>query len=214
MIDPEVLERINRGILLRTGAFLTDDHFVLTSGRHTTEYLEKALITTEPTFTEGIGDLIAKNFARSRVDLVVSTGYGASVLGHCVARAHPSRPRFIYALKLRHTDGRIEVQVPREYHAFFAEGSRCLIVEDILSTGETVRQLIEAVRSFGVEIVGIGSIWKRRAEIRYKFPILTLINKNSPTYKAAECPMCSKGIPINREFGLGETVEGELASEV
>lgn len=214
MIDPEVLERINRGILLRTGAFLTDDHVVLTSGRHTEEYLEKTLITTEPTFTEGIGDLIAKNFARSRVDLVASTGYTGCVLGHCVARAHPSRPRFIYALKLRHPDGRIEVQIPREYHPFFAEGSRCLVVEDILSTGETVRQLIEAVRGFGVEIVGIGCIWKRRTDLRFKFPVLTLMNKNSPTYKASDCPLCRKGVPINPKFGLGQPVEGPLATEV
>ena len=214
MIDPDVLERINRGILLRTGAFLTDDHFVLSSGRHAEEYLEMALITTEPSFTEGIGDLIAKNFARARVDLVASTGYGASVLGHCVARAHPSRPRFVYALKLRHPHGRIEVRVPREYHPFFAEGSRCLIVEDILSTGETVRRLIDAVRALGVEIVGIGSIWKRRADIRFKYPVLTLINKNSPTYRPAECPMCRRGMRINPNFGLGELAEGELASEV
>ncbi len=214
MIEPEILERINRGILLRTGAFLTNDHIVLSSGRHTEEYLEKGLITTEPSFSEGIGDLIAKNFARARVDLVVSTGYGASILGHCVARTHPSRPRFIYALKLRHPDGRIEVQVPREYHPFFVEGSRCLIVEDILSTGETIRRLIEAVRALGVEVAGIGSIWKRRADLHFRYPVLSLINRDSPTYKAADCPMCRKGMPINREAGLGELAAGELPSEV
>ncbi len=214
MIDPDVLERINRGILLRTGAFLTNDHFVLSSGRHAEEYLAKILITTEPSFTEGIGDLIAKNFGRARVDLVASTGYGASVLGHCVARAHPSRPRFIYGIKLRHPDGRIEVRIPREYHPFFAEGSRCLIVEDILSTGETVRRLIEAVRAMGVEIVGIGSIWKRRADLRFKYPVLSLINKNSPTFRPSECPLCRKGIPINQNFGRGEMAESELAGEV
>ncbi len=214
MIDPDVLERINRGILLRTGAFLTNDHFVLSSGRHAEEYLAKILITTEPSFSEGIGDLIAKNFGRARVDLVASTGYGASVLGHCVARAHPSRPRFVSGMKLRHPVGRIEVPIPREYHPFFAEGSRCLIVEDILSTGETVRRLSEAVRAMGVEIVGIGSIWKRRADIRFKYPVLSLINKNSPTFRPAECPMCRKGIPINPNYGRGDMAESELAGEV
>jgi orotate phosphoribosyltransferase len=214
VIDPEILERINRGILLRTGAFLTNDHIVLSSGRHTEEYLEKGLITTEPSFSEGIGDLIAKNFARARVDLVVSTGYGASILGHCVARAHPSRPRFIYALKLRHADGHIEVHVPRGYHPFFVEGSHCLIVEDILSTGETIRRLIEAVRALGVEVAGIGCIWKRRVELHFRYPVLSLMNRNSPTYQPADCPMCRKGIPINREAGLGEMAPGELPSEV
>jgi orotate phosphoribosyltransferase len=213
VIDPEVLERINRGILLRTGAFLTNDHIVLSSGRHTEEYLEKGLITAEPSFSEGIGDLIAKNFARARVDLVASTGYGASILGHCVARAHPSRPRFIYALKLRHPGGRIEVQVPREYHPFFVDGSQCLIVEDILSTGETVRRLIEAVRALGVEVAGIGSIWRRRADLHFRYPVLSLMSRDSPTYGPADCPMCRRGMPINREAGLGELAAGELPSE-
>ena len=51
-IDQEILERLNRGILQRTGAYRTDDHIVLRSGRHTSEYVAKALVTTEPTFTE------------------------------------------------------------------------------------------------------------------------------------------------------------------
>jgi len=91
-IDEAILERLNRGILLRTGAYKTDDHIVLRSGRHTSEYVAKALVTTEPTFTEGLGDIIATHFSRVPVDLVLTTGYSAGLLGHCVARAHPGRP--------------------------------------------------------------------------------------------------------------------------
>ncbi len=92
-IDPEILERLNRGILQRTGAYRINDHIVLPSGRHTSEYVAKALVTTEPTFTEGLGDIIAEHFSRFQVDLVLTTGYAAGLLGHCVARAPPSRTR-------------------------------------------------------------------------------------------------------------------------
>src|SRR5574337_2063439 len=114
-MEAEILDRINRGIIHRTGAYLTNVHFVLPSGRHAQEYVEKALATTEPAFTEGLGDVIAKHFAEDPVDLVLTTGYGASLLGHCVARAHPLRPRFIYANKQRNESGVSQVALPREF---------------------------------------------------------------------------------------------------
>ena len=67
-MEAEVLERINRGIIMRTGAYLTNDHFLISSGRHAREYVEKRLVTTEPAFTEGLGNIIAQHFAPSPVD--------------------------------------------------------------------------------------------------------------------------------------------------
>jgi orotate phosphoribosyltransferase len=200
-IDQEILERLNRGILQRTGAYRTDAHIVLPSGRHTPEYVDKALVTTEPTFTEGLGDIIAEHFSRFQVDLVLTTGYGAGLLGHCVARAHPSRPRFIFATKVRKPDRRIEVTLPPEYRAFFAEGGRVLIVEDILTTGETVKQLVKLVEGMGGTVVGIGAIWRRSTRVKFKYPLFTVVTRDFPTYAPPECPMCKQGIPINRNIG-------------
>lgn len=200
-MESEILERINRGIILRTGAYLTNDHFVLPSGRHAQEYVEKALATTEPAFTEGLGDVIAKHFADQGVDLVLTTGYGASLLGHCVARAHPLRPRFIYANKQRDGSGASLVSLPREFRQYFAGGApKVLIVEDILTTGETVKALIELVCSLGGKVVGIGTLWRRSRKVKFKFPLFTLVDWEFPTYSPKDCPMCRKGIPINREF--------------
>lgn len=201
MVEQEVLERINRGILLRTGAYLTDDHFILSSGRHSEEYIEKALVTTEPAFTEGLGEVIAKHFVRSQVDLVLTTGYGASILGHCVAKAHPSRPRFLYAIKRKGEKGKTKVALPREFLRFFTEEARVLVVEDILTTGETINQLIRLVESLGGRIVGIGSIWNRDNRIRFRYPLFTLVNRDFPSYMPETCPLCKRGIPINKEYG-------------
>jgi orotate phosphoribosyltransferase len=200
-IDEAILERLNRGILLRTGAYRTDDHIVLRSGRHTSEYVAKALVTTEPTFTEGLGDIIATHFGRSPTDLVLTTGYSAGLLGHCVARAHPGRPRFIFATKERGADGRTEVSLLPEYRAFFTEGGRVLIIEDILTTGETVRELVKLVESMGGQVVGIGAIWRRSIGLKFKYPLFTVVARDVPTFAPEECPMCRQGRPINRALG-------------
>ena len=199
-MEAEILERINRGILLRTGAYLTNDHFVLPSGRHAKEYVEKALATTEPAFTEGLGDVIAKHFAEQPIDLVLTTGYGASLLGHCIARAHPSQPRFVYAIKQRDNGGTSQVSLPREFRQYFAGTPRVLIVEDILTTGETVKGLIDLVKSLSGRVVGIGTLWRRSQRIKFKFPLFTLIDREFPTYAPKDCPMCRKGTPINQEY--------------
>jgi hypothetical protein len=91
-VEAEVREKIHLEILKRTGAYHANDHVLLPSGQHTTEYIEKTLVTTEPSFTEGLGAVIAKHFAQWPIDVVLSTGPGALILSHCVARAHPSRP--------------------------------------------------------------------------------------------------------------------------
>jgi orotate phosphoribosyltransferase len=206
-IDEAILERLNRGILLRTGAYQTDDHIVLRSGRHTSEYVTKALVTTEPTFTEGLGDIIATHFGRSPADLVLTTGYGAGLLGHCVARAHPGRPRFIFATKERNETGRTEVSLLPEYRAFFAEGGRVLIIEDILTTGGTVKELIKLVESMGGQVVGIGAIWRRSTGVKFKYPLFTIVTRDVPTFAPEECPMCRQGRPINRTVGWGGAEE-------
>ena len=95
-MDAEVREKIHLEILKRTGAYHANDHILLPSGQHTSEYIEKTLVTTEASFTEGLGAVIAKHFAQWPIDVVLSTGPGALILSHCVARAHPSRPTLMY----------------------------------------------------------------------------------------------------------------------
>lgn len=202
-ITAEILDRLHRGLLLRTGAYRTGEHLVLRSGRHTAEFVAKTLVTTEPTFTEGLGDLIATHFSRHPIDLVLTTGYGAGLIGHCVARAHPSRPRLIFARKERTAGSEVEVALPQEYRTFFAEGGRVLIVEDILTTGETVRQLIRLVDSMGGQVAGVGAIWRRSASLQFRYPVFTVVSRPVPTYAPADCPMCQRGVPITREIPAG-----------
>lgn len=199
-MDAEVREKIHMEILKRTGAYHANDHIVLASSHHTGEFIEKRLVTTEPSFTEGLGAVIAKHFAQWPVDVVLSTGPAALILSHCVARAHPSRPVLLYGTKST-VARKSKVSLPQEFQRLVRSGTKILIVEDLVSTGTTVKALMELVESLGAHVVGIGALWRRtkKADIAGK-PVFSLVSRDFPTYPPANCPLCKKGIPINQEF--------------
>ena len=199
-LDAQVREKIHLEILKRTGAYHANDHILLPSGHHATEYIDKALVTTEPSFTEGLGAVIAKHFAQWPVDVVLSTGPGALILSHCVARAHPSRPIVVYGAK-GELGGKRRVALPPEFHRLIEKGTKVLIVEDLVSTGSTVKLLIQLVEQRGGQVAGIGCLWRRtsKAEIDGK-PVFSLVSRDFPTYPASACPLCKNGVALNEEF--------------
>jgi orotate phosphoribosyltransferase len=198
-VEAEVREKIHLEILKRTGAYHANDHVLLPSGQHTSEYIEKTLVTTEPSFTEGLGGVIAKHFAQWPVDVVLSTGPGALILSHCVARAHPSRPVVVYGAKGL-SRGKRRVTLPVEFQRLIRPGSRVLLVEDLVSSGTTLDLLIELVEQLGATVVGVGCLWRRTSvEVDGK-PVFSLVSRDFPTYDPADCPLCRKGVPLNEEF--------------
>ena len=147
-MDAEVREKIHLEILKRTGAYHANDHILLPSGQHTSEFIEKTLVTTEASFTEGLGAVIAKHFAQWPIDVVLSTGPGALILSHCVARAHPSRPTLMYGTK-GVSAGKRKVTLPVEFHRLIRPSTKVLIVEDLqwidAETREFVDRLVESM---------------------------------------------------------------------
>lgn len=202
-LEPGVRERIHLEILRRTGAYRTGDHFLLPSGHHAPEFIDKALVTTEPSFTEGLGDVIAKHFAPWPADVVLSTGPGALILAHCVARALPSRPILVYATKGFTGQGRL-VRLPEEFTRFVGKGSKVLVVEDLITTGETIRLLIRMVEEAGGTVVGIGCLWQRATKVDLRKEVFSLVKRDFPTYDPAGCPLCAKKVPLNTEFARAE----------
>src|SRR6267142_617605 len=198
-VEAEVREKIHLEILKRTGAYHSNDHVLLPSGHHTSEYIEKTLVTTEPSFTEGLGAVIAKHFAPWPVDVVLSTGPGALILSHCVARAHPSRPVVVYGTKGL-SRGKRRVTLPVEFQRLIRPATRVLLVEDLVSSGSTLNLLIELVEQLGAQVVGVGCLWRRTSvEVEGK-PVFSLVSRDFPTYNPEDCPLCRKGVPLNEEF--------------
>ena len=198
-MESEVREKIHLEILKRTGAYHANDHVLLPSGQHTTEYIEKTLVTTEPSFTEGLGAVIAKHFAPWPVDVVLSTGPAALILSHCVARAHPSRPVVVYGMKGM-AGGKRRVTLPVEFQRLIREGTKVLLVEDLVSTGSTLELLVDLVEQMGAQVVGVGCLWRRTSVELNGKPVYSLVSRDFPTYNPEDCPLCRRGVPLNEEF--------------
>jgi orotate phosphoribosyltransferase len=88
-----------------------------------------------------------------------------------------------------------------EFHRLIRQASKVLIVEDLISSGTTVRLLTELVEGLGGLVIGIGALWRRtkKADIGGK-EIFSLVSRDFPTYPAESCPLCKKGVPLNQEF--------------
>jgi len=198
-MDAEIREKIHLEILKRTGAYHANDHILLPSGQHTSEYIEKTLVTTEPSFIEGLGAVIAKHFAQWPIDVVMSTGPGALILSHCVARAHPSRPVVVYGAK-GVTGGRRRVTLPVEFQRLIRPGTKVLLVEDLVSSGTTLKLIISLVEQLGAHVVGIGCLWRRTSVDLDSRAVFSLVSRDFPTYPPETCPLCKKGLPLNEEF--------------
>jgi len=198
-MDAEIREKIHLEILKRTGAYHANDHILLPSGQHTSEYIEKTLVTTEPSFIEGLGAVIAKHFAQWPIDVVMSTGPGALILSHCVARAHPSRPVVVYGAK-GVTGGRRRVTLPVEFQRLIRPGTKVLLVEDLVSSGTTLKLIISLIEQLGAHVVGIGCLWRRTSVDLDSRAVFSLVSRDFPTYPPEACPLCKKGLPLNEEF--------------
>ncbi len=198
-VDADVRERIHLEILRRTGAYRANDHFLLPSGHHAPEFIDKTLVTTEPSFTEGLGAVIAKHFGQWPTDVVLSTGLGALILAHCVARAMPARPILVYATKGVSGPQR-RVHLPEEFARFITRGTKVLIVEDLITTGETLKLLTRLVEQKGGNVVGIGCLWQRNSKVDLPRPVFSLVRRDFPTYDPKMCPLCRQGTPLNTEF--------------
>src|SRR5205807_8923275 len=193
-MDAEVREKIHLEILKRTGAYHANDHILLPSGQHTTEYIEKTLVTTEPSFIEGLGAVIAKHFAQWPTDVVLSTGPGALILSHCVARAHPSRPIVVYGTKGL-VSGHRRVTLPVECQILIRPETHVLLIEDLVSTGSTLNLLTNLVEHTGAEVVGVGCLWRRTSVDLGGRPVFSPVSRDFPTYNPPACPLCKKRVP-------------------
>jgi orotate phosphoribosyltransferase len=97
--------------------------------------------------------------------------------------------------------GKRRVTLPVEFHRLIRQGTKVLVVEDLVSSGATVRLLTELVESLGGKIIGVGALWRRtkRSDVDGK-SIFSLVSRDFPTYPPEDCPLCKKGMPLNREF--------------
>ena len=175
-----------------TGAYL-EGHFRLTSGLHSAEYLQCALVLQHPASAERLGRLLAqelRTLAPGRIDLVASPALGGLIIGHEVARALGTR--FLFTERDAAT---AKMTLRRGFTV--APGETAVVVEDVITTGGSTTDVIDVLRAAGGRVVAAGSIVDRsggRADVGV--PRVALATLQVAAHYPEQCPMCTLGIPV------------------
>ncbi len=179
MTSEEVLD-----IYRKTGALLTG-HFLLSSGLHSEQYLQSALVLQQPDIATRLCAALAEHFRKLNIEVVIAPALGGVFVSHETARALGVR-----ALFAERVNG--ELTLRRGFA--LKQGERVLVVEDVITTGKSTRETIEVVNKAGGKAVAAGSLIDRsggKAELGV--PYTSLVTLNVPTYAADACPLCKAG---------------------
>lgn len=169
----------NRGALL-------DGHFRLSSGRHSNRFIQKFRILEDPAIVEPIAREIAGAFADAKPTIVVSAAVGGIILGYEVARALGTKAIFV-----EKQDG-----LPVLRRSFqLGPSDRALVVEDVVTTGGSVKEVLDVVRKSGASVVGVGVI-VRRGEADFGVRTHALLEMPIVSHDPADCPQCQAGEAI------------------
>jgi orotate phosphoribosyltransferase len=161
---------------------------------HSPVYWEKFHVLQYPVYTEQLCRLISSHFAGYGAEVVAGPTTGGVILAHEVGRQLGLRS--IYAEK--DADG------GRSFRRGFEirPGEKVLAVDDILTTGKSVFEVLKAVRDKGGKVVGIGVLVDRSEEnLSFGAPLFSCLHSATVKYKAGECPQCAAGIPLTRPGG-------------
>jgi orotate phosphoribosyltransferase len=175
--------------IFEENAALLKGHFLLTSGLHSNRYLQCALVLQHPSVAEKLCSALAakaqSDAAIGRIDLVIAPALGGVVVAHEVARALGVRALFTERQEKTMTLRRgFQIQ----------PGERCLVVEDVVTTGGSTREVMEVVAQHGGVVAGAGSLIDRSGgAVDLGVPRHALAVLEVPTYKPEECPMCREG---------------------
>jgi len=179
--------------LFKASNALLHGHFLLTSGKHSEWYFEKIRLIEKPAALEKIVDLLVAKIRREVADFdyVVSPAYGAIAIGFLAALKLGKRFAFTQ---------RAEEKMTIRSGFSGLEGSRAVIVEDILTTGGSIQEVLACLRERRVTVTGIYVLVDRTAgavAIEGR-PVGSLLSLKVEAFEPAACPFCAKGIPLTK----------------
>ncbi len=171
---------------LRARGALLDGHFRLSSGRHSAGFVQKFRLLEDPAFLERVVAALLATMPKLDVSVVVSAAVGGIVLGYECARQLGTRAIFV-----EKADG-----VATFRRGFFvAPGERVLVVEDVVTTGLSVREVLEVVAAGGGEVVTVGTL-VRRGPVDVGAPLVALLDLHIESFDPAACDQCAAGVPL------------------
>jgi len=172
--------------LYRNSGALLEGHFILSSGRHSANYLQSALVLALPERAQKLGKSLAQQVIKADYDLVVSPALGGLIIGHEVARA--LNLPFIFT-------ERKEGKMALRRGFTINQGARVLVVEDVITTGGSVCECMAVVTQHGGNPRQILAVVDRSpaSKERFAIPHQTLLAMDVQTYSADNCPLCQQG---------------------
>ncbi|MCL2484783.1 MAG: orotate phosphoribosyltransferase [Endomicrobia bacterium] len=173
--------------LFKKNNALLNGHFKLSSGLHSDTYFQSALIIQHPAETEKLAKELAKKIKESniKVDAVVSPAMGGVIIGHEMGRALGTRAVFT-----ERVDGAVTLR-----RGFSIEkGEKVVVVEDVITTGLSTQEVIDALKKYEADVVAVVSLVDRSAgKVDFGVPRFSLLSLDVKSYKEEECPMCKDG---------------------
>ncbi len=184
MLDRErVLE------ILRESEVLLEGHFLLTSGRHSNQYMQCAKILQYPHFAEELAVGLAEEFKDDQIDVVIGPAMGGILIAYELARQLKVKNMFA-----ERENGKMTIrrgfQVPK--------GARVLVAEDVITTGGSVQEVIDIVKEQGGEIAGVAVLVDRsNGKVDFGVKLRAAFTAEVVSYEAENCPICKEGnIPL------------------
>ena len=182
-------------IMDETGAVLKG-HFQLTSGRHSDTYLEKFRLLEQPEIVEEVGKQMAKAVKGIDVDVVLGAAIGGILISSATGKAFGKKGIFA-----ERVDG--ELTLRRGFKLAF--GDRVLVVEDIVTTGGSVQELLNIVKSCGAQPAAVVCLTDRTLDgIDFECPTKALIRFPAVSWNAETCPLCEQNKPLTPRGRTGK----------
>lgn len=184
MTNEEVLKTYEETKALLKG------HFRLSSGRHSDRYLQSALVLQYPNQAEKLCKALAKAVGPLKPQVILSPAMGGLFVGHELARA--LGVRHIFTERNKETDA---MELRRGF--IIEKGERVFAVEDIITTGKSVRESYQVVRDLGAEVVGVGCLIDRSGGTNpFDVPVKALASLKVESWEEKDCPLCKQGLPV------------------
>lgn len=183
LTDQQILK-----IYLETNALLKG-HFLLTSGRHSNQYFQCAKVLQFPNHTSEVCSVLANHFRNYEIDTVIAPAMGGIIVGYEVARQLGKRSIFTE---------RENNQMTLRRGFSLSENEKVLVCEDVVTTGGSVFEVIEIVKSFNAKVIGVASIVDRsNGKVDFGYPFKSALQLEVVSYPPENCPICKQGnIPL------------------
>ncbi len=194
-------------LLQAVKAIFTDDHFVYTSGKHGSVYINKDALYPHTQITAKVCQILAKKCAHLEIDTVVAPALGGIILSQWISY-HLSK------IKNKEIFGVYAEKDPEKTFVFtrgydkFVKGKKILVVEDLTNTGGSVKKVVDVVREYGGEVVGVCVMANRDPNLAsrnlFNAPLIVGTEIPAEAWDEKDCHLCKQNIPVNTQIGHGK----------